>query len=109
MLTFPPSPFISRNEYNELYASSYEYFVQQIKDSLLGKRSKRYHNKKTESWSSLLDFAELAEQEEKRGVGTYLLCPFLLVLFVLLEDSGEILLVLLSLLRCTEPDSCGYR
>lgn len=110
MLAFLPSPFISCNEYNELYASSYEYlFVQQIKDSLLGQKSKRNHNNTTESWSSLLDFAKVAEQEEKRGVGTYLLCPFLLVLFVLLEDSGELLLVLLSLLSCTELDGCGYR
>lgn len=79
------------------------------KDSLLDKRRKRTHNNTTESWSSLSDFAKLAEQEEKRGVGTYLLCPFLLVLFVLLEDPGEILLVLLSLLWCTELDGCGCR
>ena len=51
----------------------------------------------------------LVEQEEKKGVGTYLLCPFLLVLFMLLEDSGDSLLVLLSLLRCTYMVSCGYR
>lgn len=55
-----------------------------------------------------LGFARLAAQE-KRAVGTYLLCPFLLVFFVLLENSGNILPVLLSLLRCTELDSCGYR
>lgn len=41
--------------------------------------------------------------------GTYLLCPFLLVLFVLLEKSGNFLPVLLSLLSCTELDRCGYR
>lgn len=56
-----------------------------------------------------MDFARLAGQEEKRVAGTYLLCPFLLVLFMLLEKSGNFLPVLLSLLRCTELDSCGYR
>lgn len=52
---------------------------------------------------------KLVEQEEKKGVGTYLLSPFLLVLFMLLEDSGDSLLVLLSLLRCTYMVGCGYR
>lgn len=68
-----------------------------------------YRNNKAKNRCSRLDFARLAEQEEKRAAGTYLLCPFLLVLFVLLEKSGNFLPVLLSLLRCTELDSCGYR
>lgn len=51
---------------------------------------------------------KLVEQEEKKQLGTYLLRPFLLVLFMLLEDSGDSLLVLLSLLRCTYMVSCGY-
>lgn len=68
-----------------------------------------YLNNKAKRQSSLLDFARLAEQEERRAAGTYLLCPFLLVLFVLLEKSGNFLPVLFSLLRCTELDSCGYR
>lgn len=40
---------------------------------------------------------------------TYLFCPFLPVLFVLLENSGYLLMALLSFLGCTELDSCGYR